>query len=207
MACSPSRRDRTSPWWSWKLCDFDVTGPDHFVRGFLTALSGAVEWIFLVLQKEYKISVHDLSICEKLEQSTHWVIQKKSGKDFPFGSDCTCRISDKDEKLVRDVSPSQGLLQSAIPLIPVIPVIALYDHFFWHILENCKALWGKHQTGWPSKCISERLSPLGDRRNWHAGYFMQRDWQRRSASIGTVFCLNTPTHALNRYTSSGCTFL
>ena len=26
----------------------------------------------------------------------------------------TCRISDKDEKLVRDVSPSQGLLQSAI---------------------------------------------------------------------------------------------
>ena len=34
------RRDRTSPWWSWKVCDFDVTGscdvisPDHFVRGF-----------------------------------------------------------------------------------------------------------------------------------------------------------------------------
>ena len=29
---------------------------------------------------------------EKLEQSTHWIIQKSWGKDFTFGSDCTvCR--------------------------------------------------------------------------------------------------------------------
>ena len=30
------------------------------------------------------------------------------------GEEKTCRISNKDEKLLRDVSPSQGLLQSAI---------------------------------------------------------------------------------------------
>ena len=45
--------------------------------------------IFFVLQKDYKISVHNLSIYEKVEQSTHWIIQKKWGKDFTFGSDCT----------------------------------------------------------------------------------------------------------------------
>ena len=44
---------------------------------------------FLVLEKDYKILVHNLSIYEKVEQSTHWIIQKKWGKDFTFGSDCT----------------------------------------------------------------------------------------------------------------------
>ena len=44
---------------------------------------------FLVLQKDYKILVHNLSMYEKVEQSTLWIIQKKWGKDFTFGSDCT----------------------------------------------------------------------------------------------------------------------
>ena len=44
---------------------------------------------FLVLQKEYKILVHILSTYKKLEQSTNRIIQKKWGKDFTFGSDCT----------------------------------------------------------------------------------------------------------------------
>ena len=89
------RRDRESPWWSWELCDFDVTSscdvisPDHFVRGFYNSSFRRCRPNFLVLQKEYKILVHNLSICEKLEQSTHWIIQKKWGKDFTFGSDCT----------------------------------------------------------------------------------------------------------------------
>ena len=49
---------------------------------------------FLVLQKDYKISVHNLCIYEKVEQSTHWIIQKKWGKDFTFGNDCTvCKSS------------------------------------------------------------------------------------------------------------------
>ena len=89
------RRDRRSPWWSWELCDFDVTSscdvisPDHFVRGFYNSSFRRCRPNFLVLQKEYKILVHNLSIYENLEQSTHWIIQKKWGKDFTFGSDCT----------------------------------------------------------------------------------------------------------------------
>ena len=47
---------------------------------------------FLVLQKEYKILVHILSTYKKLEQSTHWIIQKKWGKHFTFGSDCTVEV-------------------------------------------------------------------------------------------------------------------
>ena len=54
---------------------------------------------FLVLQKEYKILVHNLSIYEKLEQSTQWIIQKKWGKDFTFGSDCTVETEiERDRK-------------------------------------------------------------------------------------------------------------
>ena len=89
------RRDRRSPWWSWELCDFNVTSscdvisPDHFVRGFYNSSFRRCRPNFLVLQKEYKILVHNLSIYVKLEQSTHWIIQKKCGKDFTFGSDCT----------------------------------------------------------------------------------------------------------------------
>ena len=47
---------------------------------------------FLVLQKDLKNLVHNLSVYEKLEQSTQWIIQKKWGKDFTFGSDCTVYI-------------------------------------------------------------------------------------------------------------------
>ena len=89
------RRDRTSPWWFWKVCDFDVTGscdvisPDHFVRGFYYSSFRRCGLNFLVLQKDNKILVHNLSIHEKLEQSTHWNILKKWGKDFTFGSGCT----------------------------------------------------------------------------------------------------------------------
>ena len=67
----------------------DVISPDHFVRGFYNSSFRRCRPNFLVLQKEYKILVHYLSIYEKLEQSTHWIIQKKWGKDFTFGSDCT----------------------------------------------------------------------------------------------------------------------
>ena len=51
------RRDRTSPWWFWKVCDFDVTGscdvisPDHFVRGFYYSSFRRCGLNFLVLQK------------------------------------------------------------------------------------------------------------------------------------------------------------
>ena len=89
------RRDRTSPWWFWKVCDFDVTGsfdvisPDHFVRGFYNSSFRRCGLNFLVLQKDNKILVHNLSIHEKLEQLTHWNILKKWGKDFTFGSGCT----------------------------------------------------------------------------------------------------------------------
>ena len=88
-------RDRTSPWWSWKVCDFDVTGscdvisPDHFVRGFYYSSFRRCGLNFLVLQKDNEILVHNVSIHEKLEQSTHWNILKKWGKDFTFGSGCT----------------------------------------------------------------------------------------------------------------------
>ena len=50
---------------------------------------------FLVLQMDYKILVHNLSIYEKVEQSTPWIVQKKWGEDFTFGSDCT--VSTKQE--------------------------------------------------------------------------------------------------------------
>ena len=76
------RRDRTSPWWSWKVCDFDVTGscdvisPDHFVRGFYYSSFRRCGLNFLVLQKNNKIFAHNLSIHKKLEQSTHWNILK-----------------------------------------------------------------------------------------------------------------------------------
>ena len=89
------RRDRTPPWWSWKVCDFDVTGScdvissDHFVRGFYYSSFRRCGLNFLVLQKDNKILVHNLSIHEKLEQSTHWNILKKWGKDFTFSSGCT----------------------------------------------------------------------------------------------------------------------
>ena len=89
------RRDCRSPWWSWELWDFDITSscdvisPDHFVRGFYNSSFRRCGPNFLVLQKEYKILEHNLSICEKLEQSTHWIIQKKWAKDFTFGGDCT----------------------------------------------------------------------------------------------------------------------
>ena len=33
--------------------------------------------------------VDNLSIYEKLEQSTHWIKQKMWGKHFTFDSDCT----------------------------------------------------------------------------------------------------------------------
>ena len=78
-----------------KVCDFDVTGscdvisPDHFVRGFYNSSFRRCGLNFLVLQKNSKILVHNLSIHEKLEQSTHWNILKKWGKDFTFGSGCT----------------------------------------------------------------------------------------------------------------------
>ena len=90
-----SRRDRISPWWSWKVCDFDVTGscdvisPDHFVRGFYYSSFRRCGLNFSVLQKDNKFLVHNLSIHEKLEQSTRWNILKKWGKDFTFGSGCT----------------------------------------------------------------------------------------------------------------------
>ena len=89
------RRDRTSPWWSWKVCDIDVTGscdvisPDHFVRGFYYSSFRRCGLNFFVLQKDNKILVHNLSIHKKLEQSTNWNIFKKWGKDFTFGSGCT----------------------------------------------------------------------------------------------------------------------
>ena len=92
------RRDRTSPWWSWKVCDFDVTGscdvisPDHFVRRFYFSSFRRCGLNLLVLQKDNKILVHNLSIHEKLEQSTHWNILKKWGKDFTFGSGCTVNV-------------------------------------------------------------------------------------------------------------------
>ena len=71
------RRDRRSPWWSWEMCDFDVTSscdvisPDHFVRGFYNSSFRRCRPNFLVLQMEYKILVHILSIYKKLEQSTN----------------------------------------------------------------------------------------------------------------------------------------
>ena len=77
------------------MCDFDVTGscdvisPDHFVRGFYYSSFRRCGLNFLVLQKDNKILVHNLSIHEKLEQSTHWNILKNWGKDFTFGSGCT----------------------------------------------------------------------------------------------------------------------
>ena len=95
------RRDRTSPWWSWKVCDFDVTGfcdvisPDHFVRGFYYSSLRRCGLNFLVLQKDNKILIHNLSIHEKLEQSTHWNILKKWGKDFTFGSGCTVVLKEE----------------------------------------------------------------------------------------------------------------
>ena len=78
-----------------RIRDFDVTGscdvisPDHFVRGFYCSSFRRCGLNFLVLQKDYKILVHNLSIHKKLEQSTHWNILKKWGKDFTFGSGCT----------------------------------------------------------------------------------------------------------------------
>ena len=95
------RRDRASPWWFWKVCDFDVTGscdvisPDHFVRGFYNSSFRRCGLNFLVLQKDSKILLHNLSIHEKLEQSTHWNILKKWGKDFTFGSGCTVTLKVK----------------------------------------------------------------------------------------------------------------
>ena len=93
---------RTSPWWFYKVCDFDVTGscdvisPDHFVQGFYYSSFRRCGLNFLVLQKDNKILIHNLSIHEKLEQSTHWNILKKWGKDFTFGSGCTVRHSSHD---------------------------------------------------------------------------------------------------------------
>ena len=94
-AISLCRRDRLSPWWSWKVCDFDVTGscdvisPDHFVQGFYYSSFRRCGLNFLVLQKDSKILVHSLSIHKKLERSTHWNIIKKWGNGFTFGSSCT----------------------------------------------------------------------------------------------------------------------
>ena len=58
-------------------------------RGFYNSSFRRCGLNFLVLQKDSKILVHNLSIHEKLEQSTHWNILKKRGKDFTFGSGCT----------------------------------------------------------------------------------------------------------------------
>ena len=79
-------------------CDFDVTGscdvisPDHFERGFYYSSFRRCGLNFLVLQKDNKILVHNISDHEKLEQSTHWNILKKWGKDYTFGSGCTVRF-------------------------------------------------------------------------------------------------------------------
>ena len=81
---------------------FDVTGscnvisPDHFVRGFYYSSFRRCGLNFLVLQKDNKILVHNLSIHEKLEQSTHWNILKV-GKDFTFGSGCTVLERSKED--------------------------------------------------------------------------------------------------------------
>ena len=86
------------------MCDFDVTGscdvisPDHFVRGFYYSSFRRCGLNFLVLQKDNKILVHNLSIHEKLEQSTHWNILKNGAKIlllvavalYAFQHVCTC---------------------------------------------------------------------------------------------------------------------
>ena len=74
--------------WFWRH-EVPVTSflPITLYEVFITASFRRCRPNFLVLQKEYKILVHNLSIYEKLEQSTHWIIQKKWGKDFTFGSD------------------------------------------------------------------------------------------------------------------------
>ena len=80
------RHDRRSPWWSWEMCDFDVTSsfdvisPDHFVRGFYNSSFRRRRPNFLVLQMEFKILVHILSTYKKLEQSINWIIQKSGAK-------------------------------------------------------------------------------------------------------------------------------
>ena len=71
----------------------DVISLDHFVRGFYNSSFRRCRPNFLVLQKEYTILVHILSTYKKLEQSTHWIIQKKWGKDFTFDSDCTVEVA------------------------------------------------------------------------------------------------------------------
>ena len=50
------------------------------VRGFYNSSFRRCRPNFLVLEKEYKILVHNLSMYEKLEQSTHWIIQKSGAK-------------------------------------------------------------------------------------------------------------------------------
>ena len=132
--------DRTSPWWSWKVCDFDVTGscdvisPDHFVRGFYYSSYRRCGLNFLVLQKDSKILVHNLSIHEKLEQSTHWNILKKWGKDFTFGSGCTVpRCSPSNSKIVvcvvcaaelSSISERQSILVPCLVTVNTISILS-----------------------------------------------------------------------------------
>ena len=67
-------------------------------------------------------------------------VEGKGKREVKFWWKQTCRISDKDEKLVRDVSPSQGL-QSAISqteeaperakrLSPISPLCLIFYKFF-----------------------------------------------------------------------------
>ena len=78
--------------WFWRHGSCDVISPDHFVRGFYYSSFRRCGLNFLVLQKDNKILVHNLSIHEKLEQSTNWNLFKKWGKDFTFGSGCTVQV-------------------------------------------------------------------------------------------------------------------
>ena len=107
---------------------------------------------FLVLQKEHKILVHNLSIYEKLEQSTHWIIQKKWGKDFTFGSDCTVDLILTGRK--------KDLRQARTPLTDCLVHSFRFKgqrwtHWPWEEFEEERSTWLKrlcinaiHCQGW-----------------------------------------------------------
>ena len=62
----------------------DVISPDHFVRGFYNSSFRRCGLNFLVLQKDNKILVHNLSIHEKIGAIDPLEHTKKMGQRFYF---------------------------------------------------------------------------------------------------------------------------
>ena len=158
------------------MCDFDVTSscdvisPDHFVRGFYNSSFRRCRPNFLVLQKEYKILVHILSTYKKLEQSTHWIIQKKWCKDFTFGSDCT-------------VSPNQPVY------IDVVVVVVVVDFIYSRWSNRQSLLKG---TYWRKKKRrkGQKIEIWEGRINWlnHYGMNYNTELEKLYTAINVANC-------------------